>query len=231
MADSSVAQGSDADAQGAFHTLAVDTTLARLESSRQGLPSAESAKAAETLRPQRAGSNAAATALEGVCRPISLGSDRIADCRGARFPARWANGSTRRPSSPSYCSTGCWAFCRKTKPDALWTRCKSCRRRWPAPCATGARVRAGPCRVPGDVIRVEAGDYVPADARLLNAAQAGRARGLAHRRVRARSTRTPTPCSSRKPRLAIARTCSTWARRFPRARPTPSSLPPACKPS
>ncbi len=44
MADSSVAQGSDADAQGAFHTLTVDATLARLESSRQGLPSAEARK-------------------------------------------------------------------------------------------------------------------------------------------------------------------------------------------
>lgn len=82
--------------------------------------------------------------------------------------------------------------------------------------------------VPGDIIDVEAGDHVPADARLIQAA--------AFRTQEAALTGESTPVE--KPAWPwtttmcpwpINGTCCSWARRLPGARGAPLSSPPAAQ--
>ena len=184
-------------------------------------------------RAEPAGGTASAPALEEFFRqflePVILHPDR----RGGHRRCSWASGSTRWRSWPSSCSTACFGFLQEERAErALAALQRAVGADGPGRAAT-ASCRPCPARelVPGDRIELEAGDHVPADARLIRALRPPRAGGGADRRVDAGRESTPTPCSSRTTPLGDRATWSTWARSPPRARPRPWSSPPACRPN
>ena len=75
----------------------------------------------------------------------------------------------RSPSSPSCCSTPSWATSRSRAPNRRWRRCARWRRHRRSVIRDGER-RSVPAAeiVPGDLILIEEGDTIPADARLIH---------------------------------------------------------------
>ena len=86
-------------------------------------------------------------------------------------------------SSPSCCSTPSWATSRSRAPRRRWRRCGRCRRRTPTSSATATRQSIPATEVvPGDIILIEEGDTIPADAPRDSVDRAADRRGGADRR-------------------------------------------------
>ena len=231
-------------APGPAHAEAVDALVERLGADPQkGLDRKRSEEAPREGRTERAAAAADAELAQAVLRAVrepdrpsrcsSRRSSRSSTARRTRASRSSSASATRSRSSSSSSSTRCSASTRSAAPRPRSTRCKKMQ-------TPNARVRRGDEvkivaaaeLVPGDILELEAGDAVPADARLLQTINLADRGGGAHRRVAARSRRTRAPSSPTTRRSAIASTMLFIGhRRSCAARAARSSSRPAATPS
>ena len=208
----------------------IELLLRDLRSSRSGLSSREARAPSGAVRPQRARAPRRAALAAGAGAAVHASARAAAV--GGRGPGvggrdRGGGGGDRRRDRDQRRRSRSSRRCRPSGRSRRWPRI--CRRRRRC-CATGAsRSIDAAALVPGDVLVIEEGDRISADARLLD----GRRRGRpvdADRRVDA-GVSLRRACWTPACRCCRRATWCSRARRAPRARRGRWCSRPACTPS
>ena len=147
---------------------------ARRRRARRACRTAEAARRLQEIGPNKLTSEKPpsiwAVALAQLRDPMNIMLIAVA----RRQPAHRAGLDGACSSRRSCCSTSCSGPGRSSRPGPASTRWRSCRCRRPGCCGRGS-CELVPAEevVPGDIVRLEAGDIVPADGRIVSLGDAG----------------------------------------------------------